>query len=306
MNRSKRLPPWIRTKFPAASALAELRTRTYAKGLATVCREARCPNQGDCSQRGTATFLILGDRCTRNCSFCAVRHGVPRPVNPDEPHLVAESVAALGLKHAVITSVTRDDLPDGGASAFAATVLAIRRRSPGITVEVLVPDFKGCPQAVQAVLDVRPDVFNHNLETVPRLYPTVRAGASYRRSIELLELVAQADRGIVTKSGIMLGVGETFSEVVGLIRDLAQIGVMVLTMGQYLQPSSAHHPVHRYVPPEEFERLRDLALAEGIGWVESGPLVRSSYHAETIMADLKRKRAFGNSINLIAERSEIG
>jgi lipoic acid synthetase len=215
-------------------------------------------------------------------------------------------VAALGLKHAVITSVTRDDLPDGGASVFAATVLAIRRRSPGITVEVLVPDFKACPQAVQAVLDVRPDVFNHNLETVPRLYPHVRAGASYRGSIELLELVAQADRGIVTKSGIMLGVGETFSEVVDLIRDLAQIGLMVLTVGQYLRPSSAHLPVHRYVPPEEFERLRDMALAAGIGWVESGPLVRSSYHAETIMADLKHNRAFEISTNLIAERSESG
>lgn len=288
MSPARRLPPWIRTRLPAASAMAELRKSTYSKGLATVCREARCPNQGECCQKGTATFLILGDRCTRNCRFCAVEHGPPLPVNPEEPELVAVSVASMGLKHAVITSVTRDDLVDGGASAFAATIRAIRRLSKGTTIEVLIPDFQGSCESLQTVIDADPQVINHNVETVPRLYPILRKGASYPRSVELLKRVAQSGTGVITKSGIMVGVGESREEIMGLVDDLVHVGVMVLTIGQYLRPSSQHHPVYRFVPPEEFDELSALALASGIRRVESGPLVRSSYRAGAVFEDLHR------------------
>ena len=285
-----RLPRWLRTRLPTVSDAVSLRHRTYGQGLATVCREARCPNQGECAHHGTATFLILGDQCTRNCRFCAVRHGRPGPKNPDEPLLVARSVAALELKHAVITSVTRDDLPDGGASSFVASIQAIREISPQTTVEVLVPDFLGDWKALQSVMDAGPQVINHNMETVARLYPVLRRGASYERSLELLERVASHGEGMVTKSGIMVGIGETLAEVTRLIRDLVRAHVRVLTIGQYLQPTAQHHPVARYLPPHEFDLLRDLALAEGIRMVAAGPLVRSSYRAGEMYLQLAESR----------------
>ncbi|MDQ7784081.1 MAG: lipoyl synthase [Desulfomonilaceae bacterium] len=282
---SARLPHWIRTRLPAASTAASIRRRTYAQGLATVCREARCPNQAECSSRGTATFLILGDRCTRDCRFCAVRHGTPLPVNPEEPFLVAAATADMGLRHAVVTSVTRDDLPDGGAELFVAVIRAIRSCSPGTTIEVLIPDFQGDWQSLKKVIDARPDVINHNVETVPRLYPVVRWGASYERSLELLDRVYAHDRGIVTKSGLMAGMGETRAEITHVIRDMVGSHVTVLTIGQYLRPSVLHHPVDRYLPPHEFDELKDLALAEGIKRVAAGPLVRSSYKAGLMFAE---------------------
>lgn len=289
----RRLPPWIRQPPPAASSLSLIRHRTYDKGLATVCREARCPNQGECFKRGTATFLILGDRCTRNCSFCAVNHGHPLPVDRSEPLRVAESVATLGLKHAVVTSVTRDDLPDGGASLFVATIDAIRKEAPGTTVEVLVPDFQGSRAALLEVVQAGPEVINHNLETVPRLYESLRSGASYDRSIELIRRVRRFDSKIVTKSGIMVGVGETQQELVALVRDLVDAGCRVLTIGQYLRPTRQHHPVDRYVTPEEFDELRELALEQGMGKVASGPLVRSSYRAGDILDELSVRQSVG-------------
>jgi len=288
-----RLPPWIRTTLPEASAASKIRNGTYARGLATVCKEARCPNRARCSKNGTATFLILGDRCTRNCSFCAVKHGAPLPVSADEPKRVAGAVQSLGLKHAVITSVTRDDLPDGGASVFADTVRAIRVSSPGTTVEILVPDFQGSGAALQAVMDSGPDVINHNLETVPRLYPVVRQKASYQRSLQLLQRLKQRGPEIITKSGIMVGLGETCEELIELFRDLAQSGCAILTIGQYLQPTASHHPVQRFLDPAEFEALRDLASDAGIGRVMSGPLVRSSYNAGNILGELRGSRMNG-------------
>jgi lipoyl synthase len=281
--KTRRLPPWIRTSAPTASAESYLRSMTYTKGLATVCREARCPNQGECAGRGTATFLILGDICTRNCGFCAVRHGTPIPVNPREPELVAEAVRSMGLQYVVITSVTRDDLPDGGASFFARTVRAIRGLPGRVGVEALIPDLKGCSDALEIVIDSRPDTIAHNLETVPRLYPVVRQGASYQRSLTLLRRVSARGSGIVPKSGIMVGAGETQDEIVRVIGDLVEAGCLALTIGQYLQPTDLHRPVHRYVRPEEFADLEKRALSEGLSRVVAGPLVRSSYRADEIM-----------------------
>jgi lipoic acid synthetase len=248
-------------------------------GLHTVCEEAHCPNVGECWSRGTATFMILGDVCTRACGFCAVKTGRPdRPPDADEPRRVALAVARMGLRHAVVTSVNRDDQPDGGASAFAATVAEIRARVPACAVEVLIPDFKGRWDALQVVLDVRPDVLNHNVETVPRLYRRVRPGASFPRSLELLRRSKEA--GLPTKSGIMVGLGEESPEVEETVRAIRSAGTDILTVGQYLRPSPQHLPVCRYYSPEEFESLRAFALGVGFAHVESGPLVRSSYHAE--------------------------
>jgi lipoic acid synthetase len=282
-----RLPPWIRTTLPEASAASKIHTRTYAKGLATVCKEARCPNRARCSEKGTATFLILGDTCTRNCAFCAVSHGVPLPVSADEPTRVAGAVLSLGLRHAVITSVTRDDLPDGGASVFADTVRAIRSAPCGATIEILIPDFQGSEAALQAVIDSGPDVINHNLETVPRLYPAVRQKASYERSLRLLERVRERAPQTITKSGMMVGLGENQEELMGVFHDLAQSGCSVLTIGQYLRPTPRHHPVQRFLHPAEFEALRDLASGAGIRKVVSGPLVRSSFNASEILDELR-------------------
>jgi lipoic acid synthetase len=248
-------------------------------GLHTVCEEAHCPNIGDCWNRGTATFMILGDVCTRACGFCAVKTGLPRlPPDPGEPERLADAVARMGLRHAVITSVNRDDQKDGGAAVFAACIRAVRARVPGCAVEVLVPDFKGDQDAIDAVIAARPDILNHNVETVPRLYREVRPGARFERSRALLRRGVQA--GLLTKSGIMVGLGEEWDEVLDTLRLIAETGTHILTVGQYLRPSAEHLPLRRYYTPNEFARLRDEGLRFGFRHVESGPLVRSSYHAE--------------------------
>jgi lipoyl synthase len=280
---TRRLPPWIRTTLPTANAVAEMRGKTYGQGLHTVCREARCPNEGECSSRGAATFLILGNKCTRNCSFCAVTHGKPGAPSDGEAEQVAASVVALHLRHVVITSVTRDDLPDGGAGAFSEVVRAIRKSANSTSIELLIPDFQGSEDSLRTVVDSRPDVIGHNLETVPRLYPELRQGSAYTRSLGVLKRVGEWGQGIITKSGIMIGVGETRAEIMHVVRDLADAQCTVLTVGQYLQPTDRHHPVHRFVPPEEFEDLRKLALAAGLKEVLAGPLVRSSYRAGAIV-----------------------
>jgi lipoic acid synthetase len=247
--------------------------------LHTVCEEACCPNLGECWSRGTATFMILGDVCTRACGFCAVKTGLPgRPPDPDEPRRVADAVARMGLRHVVVTSVNRDDQPDGGAGIFAATLREVRARVPGCTVEVLIPDFKGRGDALQVVLEARPDILNHNVETVPRLYRQARSGASFPRSLELLK--RSKDAGLLTKSGVMVGLGEEWTEIEETIRAIRSSGTDILTVGQYLRPSPQHLPVLRYYTPGEFEAMRAFAVGLGFGHVESGPLVRSSYHAE--------------------------
>lgn len=257
--------------------------------LNTVCEEARCPNLGECWNRGTATFMILGSVCTRACRFCAVATGLPNlPPDPDEPRRVADAVAAMGLRHAVITSVNRDDRPDGGAGSFAACIREIRARMPDCAVEVLIPDFKGSRSALDTVFAARPDVLNHNVETVPRLYRFVRPGARFTRSLDVLRL-SKAD-GLVTKSGIMVGLGEEWGEVLDCMHAIQRAGADVLTIGQYLRPSLSHAPVVRYYPPHEFMELRRAGLEMGFAHVESGPLVRSSYHAESHVASLRVPR----------------
>jgi lipoic acid synthetase len=272
-------PAWIKARAPMGEGYDRLRGLMRDLGLHTVCEEARCPNVGDCWNRGTATFMILGDVCTRACGFCAVKTGLPgRPPDPEEPRRVAEAVARMGLRHAVITSVNRDDQGDGGASIFAACIREIRRRLPGCAVEVLIPDFKGDREALQVVIDARPDVLNHNTETVPRLYRHVRPGARFDRSLELLR--RSKDAGLLTKSGIMVGLGEEWEEVRDTVRQIRAAGADVLTVGQYLRPSPDHLPVLRYYSPEEFDEIKRYALSLGYPHVESGPLVRSSYHAD--------------------------
>ncbi len=274
-----RRPDWIRARAPQGPVYERLGGLLRGLELHTVCEEARCPNLGECWKRGTATFMILGDVCTRACGFCAVKTGLPgQPPDRDEPRRVADAVARMGLRHAVVTSVNRDDQPDGGASIFAATIREIRARVPGCTVEVLIPDFKGSWQALQAVLDARPEILNHNVETVTRLYRKARSGASFPRSIELLR--RSKEQGLLTKSGIMVGLGEERGEVEETIRAIRSAGTDILTVGQYLRPSPQHLPVVRYYDPSEFVELRAFALGLGFGHVESGPLVRSSYHAE--------------------------
>ena len=272
-------PAWIKARAPVGEGYDRLKGLMRQLGLHTVCEEARCPNVGECWNRGTATFMILGDVCTRACGFCAVKTGLPRrPPDPGEPRRVAEAVAVMGLRHAVITSVNRDDQLDGGASMFAAAIREIRSLVPGCAVEVLIPDFKGDREALQVVLSARPDVLNHNTETVPRLYRHVRPGARFERSLEVLRRSHEA--GLPTKSGIMVGLGEERAEVEETIRAIRSAGADILTVGQYLRPSPAHLPVRRYYAPDEFREIRRLALDLGYRHVESGPLVRSSYHAE--------------------------
>ena len=272
------LPPWIRVRLRQGQDLARLRGLLRDSTLHTVCEEARCPNLWECWNRGTATFMVLGDICTRSCGFCAVKTGRPLTLDRDEPRRVAEAVRAMGLTHAVVTSVNRDELADGGASVFAETIREIRAFNPGCTVEVLIPDFQGSEAALRTVLDAGPDVLNHNTETVPRLYPTVRPQARYERSLELLAR-AKA-RGARVKTGLMVGLGETAEELLAVFSGLRAAGCDVLTLGQYLQPTREHLPVDRYYSLEEFERLRAEALALGFAHVEAGPLVRSSYHAD--------------------------
>jgi lipoyl synthase len=272
-------PEWIRARAPLGAGYDRLRGLMRELDLHTVCEEARCPNVGECWNRGTATFMILGDVCTRACGFCAVKTGLPGlPPDPEEPRRVADAVARMGLRHAVITSVNRDDQRDGGAAIFAAVVREIRARIPGCAVELLIPDLKGDWAALDVILAARPDVLNHNTETVPRLYRHVRPGASFPRSLELLRRSREA--GLLTKSGIMVGLGEEWDEVVDCVRAIRAAGTDILTVGQYLRPSPSHLPIVRYWTPEEFARLREVALGLGYSHVESGPLVRSSYHAE--------------------------
>ncbi len=272
-------PAWIKARAPQGEGYERLRGLMRGLDLHTVCEEAHCPNLGECWGRGTATFMILGDVCTRACGFCAVKTGLPgRPPDPAEPERVAEAVARMGLRHAVITSVNRDDQKDGGASIFAACIQAVRARVPGCAVEVLIPDFKGDEAALSTVMAARPDVLNHNTETVPRLYRQVRPGARFERSLALLRRSAEA--GLTTKSGIMVGLGEELPEVLETIRAIRDSGTHVLTVGQYLRPSADHLPVMRYYTPDEFAEIKREALAMGYAHVESGPLVRSSYHAD--------------------------
>jgi lipoic acid synthetase len=274
----RRLPPWLKVRAPGGPGWVETRATVKELGLHTVCEEARCPNIGECWGHKTATFMLLGDTCTRNCSFCAVSHGRPLVVDAEEPRRVGEAVSRLGLRHVVITSVNRDDLPDGGAAHFAATAVAVKEHRPECRVEVLVPDFQGNAASVTTVMASPIDILNHNVETVPRLYKRVRPGARYDRSIELLRLAKEAGTAL-TKAGLMLGLGETESELADVFRDLRAIGCDILTLGQYLRPSPEQLPVERFVTPEEFDHLGRAASALGFRHVESGPLVRSSYHA---------------------------
>ena len=272
-------PRWLRAPAPAGENYRELKELIARLRLHTVCESAACPNVGECWNHRTATFMILGNVCTRRCGFCAVEKGAPLPVDYDEPARVAEAVAAMGLKFAVITSVNRDDREDGGAELFALVIGAIRHRVPGCGVEVLIPDFQGSREAVDIVMQARPDVLNHNIETVPRLYRQVRLGARYERSLEVLAHARRSSPAIPVKSGLMLGLGETNEEVLAVMRDLRGHGVDILTLGQYLRPSPKHLPIARYARPEEFAELREAGYAMGFAHVESGPLVRSSYHA---------------------------
>jgi lipoic acid synthetase len=272
-------PEWLRAPAPGGANYHDLKALVERLRLHTVCESAACPNVGECWNRRTATFMILGNVCTRRCGFCAVQKGAPLAVDYDEPNRVAEASALLGLKYAVITSVNRDDRKDGGAELFALTIRAIRERIPGCRVEVLIPDFQGSHAAMDIVLDAAPDVMNHNTETVPRLYRQVRLGARYERSLDILAYSHAVRPGIPTKSGLMLGLGETTEEVLGVMRDLRDHHVGILTLGQYLRPSQKHLPILRFVPPDEFAQLRRRGLEMGFEHVEAGPLVRSSYHA---------------------------
>ena len=276
-------PVWLRRKLPDAEALAKMRGLLRRHGLHTVCEGALCPNQGECFGRGTATFLILGNTCTRSCTFCAIptEERPPAP-DPGEPERIARASAELGLRHVVVTSVTRDDLQDGGAAHFAETVRALRRITPEITVEILIPDFQGSAEALRTVLESAPHILNHNLETVPRLYPEVRPQADYGRSLLLLKRAKEAKPGEVTKSGLMLGLGEEREEILRVMADLRGVSCDLLTLGQYLQPSGKHHPVVRFVPPEEFEDYRQAGEKMGFQAVFAAPLVRSSFHAAEI------------------------
>ncbi len=272
-------PDWLRAKAPVGDNFHNLKKLARGLDLHTVCESAQCPNIGECWDNHTATFMLLGDICTRRCGFCAVPKGKPGPIDWEEPARVAEAVATLGLKHAVVTSVNRDDDNLGGARVFAETIRQIRELTPGCRVEVLIPDFQGLDEPLQVVLDAQPDILNHNTETVPRLYRVVRSGARYERTLRLLENAKKFAPGMVTKSGVMVGLGETATELIEIFRDLGSRGVDILTVGQYLRPSRDHLPIARFYTPDEFRTLKEAALEYGFRHVESGPLVRSSYHA---------------------------
>ncbi len=272
-------PEWIKIKLTAGEHYQEIKTMMRSKTLHTVCEEARCPNIYECWANRTATFMILGDICTRACRFCAVNTGLPTELDLKEPERVAEAAEQMNLQHCVVTSVARDDLKDGGASIFAETIKAIRRKLPLCSVEVLIPDFMGNKEALQIVMDAKPDILNHNIETVERLSDQVRAKAKYERSLELLQRAKEMQPGIPTKSSIMLGLGEEWEEILQTMDDLRAVDCNIMTIGQYLQPSNKHLYVQRYVTPEEFAKLKEEGLAHGFSHVESGPMVRSSYHA---------------------------
>lgn len=276
----RRRPDWIRVRAPSGGTVEWLQGLMRAKELHTVCEEARCPNMGECWSSGTATFLMLGDVCTRTCGFCDVKHGRPEPLDEDEPERVAQAVKAMQLKHAVITSVNRDDQPDGGAHIFAAVIRRIRALHPGCSIEVLIPDLKGQMDALHVVMEARPEILNHNVETVPRLFKKVQPQDHYAWAQAVLSNAKRMDAEVLVKSGLMLGLGETFEEVQAVMRDLRQWGVDILTLGQYLQPSKKHLPIERYYALEEFAELKRYGLQDlGFKWVEAEPLVRSSYHA---------------------------
>jgi len=274
-----RKPAWLKVPAPGGPNYTELKHLMRDLSLHTVCEEAHCPNIGECWEHRAATFMILGDVCTRNCTYCAVAHGTPAALDRHEPVRLATAVERMGLRHVVITSVDRDDLPNGGAEMFAAAIAEIRRRTPGTSVEVLIPDFKGSAEALRIVVEAKPDILNHNLETVERLYRLARPGGRYPRALELLRRAKALDASLLTKSGLICGLGEEWDELLVAMRDLRAQGVDILTVGQYLRPSSQHLPIARYYRPDEFAELRRLGMAMGYRHVEAGPLVRSSYHA---------------------------
>lgn len=275
---TSRRPEWLKVKAPGGETYTKLKGMMRSKELHTVCEEARCPNISECWSSGTATFMIHGDTCTRSCGFCAIKTGRPNPVDPDEPRRVAESVQQMNLVHAVITSINRDSDKDGGSIIWAETILRVRELNPNTTIEVLIPDFKGNMENLQRVIDAKPDILNHNTETVPRLYRRVRPQGKYQWTLDLLK--ESKRQGMRTKTGIMVGLGETKDEVIQVMKDLVEVGLDVFTLGQYLQPTKNHLPVDRFVHPDEFAEYKRIGLELGIGYVESGPLVRSSYHAE--------------------------
>ncbi|MDE0430593.1 MAG: lipoyl synthase [Caldilineaceae bacterium] len=279
LTRGRR-PSWLRVRSPDTPRFRELKQLFRGKSLNTVCEEALCPNIGECWGRGTATFLLMGDTCTRSCGFCKIKTGRPAMLDPEEPRRIGESVQAMNLHHAVLTSVNRDEQPDGGAWVFAESIHWIRRLQPGCTIEVLIPDFKGDWAALQTVMEAKPEILNHNTETVARLYRTVRPQARYTRSLELLQRAKQMDQLTLSKSGIMIGLGETWDEILTVMDDLRAHEVDIMTIGQYLQPSRFHLPIVAYYTPEQFDRLRDEGEQRGFRWMECGPLVRSSYHAD--------------------------
>jgi len=278
-QKVERKPAWLKVKAPGGATFGEVRRLLGDLKLHTVCEEAHCPNIGECWDHRAATFMILGDVCTRNCAYCAVAHGTPAPLDTDEPRRLAEAVAAMQMRHIVVTSVDRDDLPNGGAEMFAGVVRETRARSPGTSIELLIPDFKGSADALRIVVEARPDILNHNLETVPRLYRIARPGGRYDRALELLNRAKDMDGTMLTKSGVMVGLGETWEELRTAIRDLREARCDILTIGQYLRPSAEHLPVARFYTPDEFSDLKSYAHGLGFRHVEAGPLVRSSYHA---------------------------
>lgn len=289
VNTPARRPPWIKVRAPSGETYDNLKTLMRAKTLHTVCEEAMCPNIGECWGAGTATFLMMGDVCTRTCGFCDIKHGRPSPLDFAEPERVAQAVKAMNLRHAVITSVNRDERPDGGAPIFAMVIRRIRELQPGCSIEVLIPDFKGSRDALKIVMDARPEILNHNVETVPRLFKKVQPQDNYAWTRATLTQAKELDPEVLTKSGLMLGLGETLDEVKETLTDLRSWGVDILTVGQYLQPSKKHLPIERYYPLEEFVELKEFALHTlGFRWVECAPLVRSSYHAEEQVRALSR------------------
>jgi lipoic acid synthetase len=287
-NKPRRRPAWIKVRAPSGETYEMVRSLMRGKELHTVCEEAMCPNIGECWGHGTATFLMMGDTCTRSCGFCDIKTGRPNPLDWKEPLRVAEAVRAMNLRHVVITSVNRDERPDGGAPIFAMVIRRIRQVQPGCSIEVLIPDFKGNRDALKIVMDAQPEILNHNVETVPRLFRKVQPQDHYEWAMATLGNAKQMDALVLTKSGIMVGLGETFDEVVEVIRDLANLKVDILTIGQYLQPSKQHLPIERYYEPHEFDELKRIALELGFKWVESGPLVRSSYRAEQQVRELSK------------------
>ena len=287
---TRRHPSWLKVRAPFGARVHDLRKLMAGLDLNTVCQEAQCPNLGECWSHGVATFMILGDICTRGCRYCAVNKGKPAELNEEEPEHVAEAVAEMALKHVVITSVDRDDLEDGGASVFAATIGAVRRRRPECTIEVLIPDFQGSKSALGVVLQAGPEILNHNIETVPRLYPVARGGGDYQISLQLLDRSRELAPHIVTKTGMMLGLGENEEEILAVLQDLAARGVSIVTIGQYLRPSGWHLPVDRYYHPDEFKAWKKTGEMLGFAHVESGPLVRSSYLADRQFASFQGSR----------------